>query len=273
MEKERGDHRPRTVVRRVGNLMTSNIARIVLLKRGIGSCKGALRRPIAFTRLLGRIRTVRKLGEVHFVASRPGSLSSRLVQAVTRDGGIYRRLRLPVRSKDDQVLGVVGHRCSGRGCLRLMTGVHGTMPSVSLAASVVMNFPKRARRSFRSALSIIRGYSFSSTFAFVCSGEDNAPTTGVRGRMPRSMMGSHFSHLLTLIRRGNQGASSHFRKAIRRVLMRRRDERGNVFAKEARCGLLIRFPKYRSLVNGCMGMGLSAYGKFCCFKDLTRWGR
>lgn len=269
MHKHREDHSPGTVVHRVRHLMTSNIMRIVLLKRGIGSCKGGLRRPVAFTRLLRRVRGVRKLREVHFVASRPGSLSSRLVRIVDGSGGVYGRLRLPIRSKDDQVLGLVGHRCSGRRCLTLTRGVHGTIPSVSLAASVVINFPNRARRSFRRALSIMEGIHCSDTFAFVCSGHAKAPTTMVRSRVPRSIMGSHFGHLLRRIRAVSTRRYTVRRKAMRAILMRYIGRRsGRLVANHVDGGLLIRFPKSRDLVNRLISIRLSRYGKFCCVKEV-----
>ncbi len=179
MENERHSQDPRGVITRFGKVMGGNIHSVALLNRGIGSCNGNYSRKIGFTGLLEVLGSIRNSFMVHFVASRPGSYAIRLLSAVHSYGGMDHRLRLPFRDKDDHVLGLVGHCCSHRDCLRLVGGTGRHLPSIGLADSVVIKFPNRACSSFGRALDLMGRIGFTSLFAFVCSGHGNAPTTVV----------------------------------------------------------------------------------------------
>lgn len=180
IEKHRHDHRTTSIIGRTGRLITRKCGRVALLKRGIGSCNGSLRPHMDFTRLLGVVGSVSNSFEVEFVADRPGSYAGRLLRAVTSYSGITGRLRLPFRDNGGHILRTVGEDCAERGCLRLVSCTGQLVNSrLSVASSVVINFPNRACRRFYSAISLVGRIGFASLFAFVCSPHRNAPTTGL----------------------------------------------------------------------------------------------
>lgn len=114
--KHRHDQSIRDVLGRITSLITGKCGRVALLKRGMGSCHFRERgkRIVAFPVLLHAMTRTTPNIEVHFAASRPGSVDSRALRMVTRISGMYGRVRLPMRDKDSHVLGLVGQGCAHR---------------------------------------------------------------------------------------------------------------------------------------------------------------
>lgn len=155
-----------------------------MLNRGVSTCKQSLpnsatsnHRRRAFASLLCFIRSIPNVRHVHFTADRPHCFARQLVHTYTRLPGIYRRFRVPFRSNSGRILGTVTQNCARRGCHHVVSAIHHCVPSTTVDTSTVINFPNRARRRFRRALSLIGSVTFSRLGATTCSPHPNAPTT------------------------------------------------------------------------------------------------
>lgn len=226
----RRSHHPNSVLTRVHQYISRNTGRIALLNRGIGSFNCNVNSQCTFSGLLQTYKSVRKLRHIHFASPRPTTFASSIVTTVTRAPGIVRRLRVPLRSNSSGVLHTVHHSCHSTGFLSVLHGIHRTVPSTRVDASVVIKFPNRASRSFRTAVSIIHRTEFRSTFAFRCSPHPKAPTTRVR-RISRRIIRRQFSQLIGLRRRVARRRLTGFRNHSIRIVVAKTRNGGSSTAR------------------------------------------
>lgn len=197
------DHGVTRMVSRIRTLTTGKCGRIILAKVRLDSCNMSFptRRGRALLSLVQTMRRMRKVRQVHLNSLRPKVVARRFIRDVTTLPGVYPRFRLSLRDKYSAALRQVGHECEDTRCTRGYKLLEGCLKGPTLAASIVINFPVRARRSFRSSCSFMRDVRFCRARVFGCSHHRKAGTTTVSKRLARTRGTIEDSGVLTLGRR------------------------------------------------------------------------
>lgn len=219
--KEIHDHSVRSILSRMHALTSGKCGRIMLAKVRLDSCKVSFSGRCRLLRLVQTIRRVSKVREVHLNSLRPKVVARRFTRKVTGLPGVYPRFRLSLRDKYSTALGHVGHECADDRCTRGYRLLEGCFPGPTLAASIVIKFPKRARRRFGRSCSFISDVSFCRARVFGCSHHRKAGTTIVPSRMSRRVGTGEDTRLVRLNRGGHTTCRRDFRKGRIRILIRR----------------------------------------------------
>lgn len=192
---DQGKH-VRRVIRRTQRTTTRKKGRVMVAKIGVKSFKGAANRD--FFSLMGTLSRITKVRHCHVSSVRPGLLASRVVRCISHSHTFVPRFRVPLRSKDSSILGLVEHQCSAT---LFTSGVHGVgrvVPSTFVNISMVIKAHNRARRCFRSTCHFVRKLSIARLRIFDCSRHPNARTLGVRCIIDPRRGRHHDRELLTL---------------------------------------------------------------------------
>lgn len=218
------DQGVRDILGRIHTLTRGKCGRIILAKVRLDSCK------ISFPRRGGRallslvhtIRRVRKVEHVHLKSLRPKVIAERFTRKVTTLPGMYPRFRLSLRDNYSRALREVGHECEDKRCERHYRLLERICKGPTLAASIVMNFPRRSRRRFQGSCSFISDVHFCRARVFGCSEERKAGTTTVSKRLARTRGSFHDRGVVRLRRHRTKSCRGSVLNGGLRMLVRRR---------------------------------------------------
>ncbi len=200
-EKEIHSQDVRGVRRRIHLLTGGNCKRVILANVRVNSCNESVSGGIALVSMVREIYTIRNMGQIHLNSLRPIMVAPSFMGQTGTLGGLYPRFRVSLRDNYGRALGEVGHRCATRRCCGTIALLERDLRSATVAASLVINFPKRARRRFGGSCSFYGGANFTRVRVFGCSMEQNAETRGLPGRIDGTMGSREDKGVLTLTHR------------------------------------------------------------------------
>lgn len=247
-----------SVIRRTKRTITRNKGRVMLANIGVKSFNGAAER--AFFSLMGTLSRIRNVRHCHVSSVRPGLLASRVVRFMSHSHDFVPRFRVPLRSNDSRILGLVHHHCSATLFTSGIGGVGRIVPSTFVNISIVINAHNRARRCFRRTCRFVTKLSIARLRIFDCSRHPNARTLGVSCIISPRRGRRHDRQLLTLSSRGARTFCTQRVKRAVSILVRGSGTKAPV-RKFARGCVHIRIRTSGSLSGRMVGIHLKSFGR------------